>query len=228
MSRYCSVVNLHYTRFFCLRSIALQLFCFPRFTLVAVYFLVISVCFLFSHSVFFFYFTCPQQAAPDAIADLKKELVLLRQKHDAGTVDSALGVLRQLLARPAAIFDPHASLAALEQLVDLAREKGDERANRFGIVLRQTRTLLYNPSFQHLLLKLIGSKEEVEVAKEIQKALKQSPPTYLPGNSVNSGGPSRPFPRARQAQVCFSCGRRGHYARSCWAKRGPYYSVNRK
>ncbi|XP_068723996.1 uncharacterized protein [Montipora capricornis] len=144
-----------------------------------------------------------EQAAPDAIADLKKELVLLRQKHDAGTVDSALGVLRQLLARPAAIFDPHASMAALEQLVDLAREKGDERANRFGIVLRQTRTLLYNPSFQHLFLKLIGSKEEVEVAKEIQKALKQSPPTYLPGNSVNSGGPSRPFPRARQAQVCF-------------------------
>ena len=49
------------------------------------------------------------------------------------------------------------------------------------------------PSFQHLLLKLIGSKEEVKVAKEIQKALKQSPPTYLPGNSVISGGPSRPF-----------------------------------
>ena len=33
--------------------------------------------------------------------------------------------------------------------------------------------------------------------------MKQSPPTYLPANSVNSGGPSRPFPRARQAQVCF-------------------------
>ena len=106
------------------------------------YFGVLSVCFLLS--LFSFYFAGPQQAAPDAIADLKKELVLLRQKHDAGTVDSALGVFRQLLARPAAIFDPHASLAALEQLVDLAREKGDERANRFGIVLRQTRTLLYS------------------------------------------------------------------------------------
>ena len=141
MSRHCSVVNLHYTRFFCLCSIALQLFCLPRFTLVTVYFGVLSVCFLLSHTVFLFYFTCPQEAAPDAIADLKKELVLLRQKHDAGTVDSALGVLCQLLACPAAIFDPHASLAALEQLVDLAREKGDERANRFGIVLRQTRTL---------------------------------------------------------------------------------------
>ena len=94
---------------------------------------------------------------------------MLRQKHDAGTVDSALGVLRQLLARPVAIVDPHASLVALEQLVDLAREKGDESANRFGIVLRQTRTLLYNHSFQHLLLKLIGGKEEVEVAKEFRK-----------------------------------------------------------
>ena len=65
---------------------------------MTVYFGVLSVCFLLSHTVFFFliffYFTCPQQAAPDAIADLKKELVLLRQKHDAGTVDSALGVLR--------------------------------------------------------------------------------------------------------------------------------------
>ena len=158
--------------------------CFVYLVLVALYFGVLSVCFLLRHTVF--YFTCSQQAALGGIADLKKELVLLRQKHDAGTVDSALGVRRQLLARPAAIFDPHASLAALEQPVDLAREKGDERANRFGLVLRQTRTLLYNPSFQHLLLKLIGSKEEVLTAKKIQKALKQSPPTYLPGNSVNS------------------------------------------
>ena len=208
LTQYCSLVNLHYI---------LPLWhCILEFYPVS-FFLVIQ----------FFYFTCPQQATPDAIADLKKELHLLRQKHDAGPVDLALGVLHQLLARPATIFDPHASLAALEQLVDLAREKGNERANCFGIVLRKTRTLLYNPLFQHLL-KLIGSKEEVEVAKEIQKALKQSLPTYLPGNSVNSGGPLRPFPKARQAQVCFSCGRRGHYARSCWAKQGPYYGVNRK
>ena len=119
---------------------------------------------------------------------------MLRQKHDAGTVDSALGVLRQLLARSAAIFDPHASLAALEQLVDLAREEGDERANRFGIVLRQTRTMLYNPSFQHLLLKLIGSKEEVEVAKEIQKAMAHNLSLslhYVPSHLNPADQPSR-------------------------------------
>ena len=87
------------------------------------------------------------------------------------------------------IFDAHATLAALDQLVDVARERADERATRFGIILRQTQALLYNPSFQHLLLKLIGSKEEVAIAKEIQKALKQSPPFYFPRNSNTSRVP---------------------------------------
>lgn len=49
--------------------------------------------------------------------------------HDAGSVDSALSLLRQHLARPSGIFDPHAALAALEQLVDVARDKSDERAS---------------------------------------------------------------------------------------------------
>jgi len=53
---------------------------------------------------------------------LKKELAALRQMHDAGTFDSALSLLRQHLAHPSGIFDPHAALAALEQLVDAARE----------------------------------------------------------------------------------------------------------
>ena len=49
----------------------------------------------------------------------------------------------------------------------------------------------YSKEKKSLLLKLIGSKEEVVVPKEIQKALKQSPPTYLPRNSVISRGTSR-------------------------------------
>lgn len=147
----------------------------------------------------------------------------MRQQHDAGSVDSALGFLRQPLARPAGIFDPHATLVALEQLADLAREKADERASRFGIILRQTRPLLNNPSFQQLLFKLIGSKEEVAIAKEIQKVLKQNPPAYLPRNSR---APPGPYNR-RQAQVCFSCGKRGHFAKSCWSSRNGVYA-NRK
>ena len=67
--------------------------------------------------------------------------------HDAGTVDSALSFLRQHLARPSGIFDPRAALVALEQLVDAARDKVDDRASRFSVILRQTRPLLLDPSF---------------------------------------------------------------------------------
>lgn len=157
---------------------------------------------LFSnHSIRPFFFICLQRAAPDAIADLKKELVLLSQMHDAGTVDSELGFLCQLLARPAEIFDSHASLAVLEQLVHFARSrgKGDEGANRFGIILRQTHTLFYNASSQRILLSLIGSKEKVPTGKKIQKALKQSPQTYFPRNFVISGGPL--YTKPCQAQI---------------------------
>ena len=142
---------------------------------------------------------------------MKKELAALRQMHDAGTVDSALSLLCQHLARPSGIFDPHAALAALEQLVDAARDKVEDWASRFSVILRQTRPLLLDPSFQQLLLKLVGDKEEVAIDKEIQKALKRSLPPY----------PSRKerprfnlYPR-RQPPVCFACGRRGHFARSC-------------
>ena len=61
-----------------------------------------------------------------------------------------------------------------EKLVDFVRDKRDARANRFAAVLRQTRPPLYSLSFQHLLLKLVGDKEEVEIAKKVQKALKQA------------------------------------------------------
>ena len=120
-----------------------------------------------------------QENARDDIASLKKELAAIRHLHDAGSVDSALSLLHQHLARTSGIFDPHAALAALEQLVDVARDKSNERASRFSIVLRQTRPLLLDPSFQPLLLKLVGDKEEVAIAKEIQKALKRLLPQYL-------------------------------------------------
>ena len=66
-----------------------------------------------------------QENAGDDIASFKKELAAIRQLHDAGSVDSALSLLRQHFARPSGIFDPHAAFAALEQLVDIARDKSD-------------------------------------------------------------------------------------------------------
>ena len=105
-------------------------------------------------------------------------------------MDSAFKYVRQLLSRPPSIFDAFAAAAALEQLCDVAREKGHDRANRFSIILRQTRLLMGSPTFQQVLLKLLGSDEEVAIAKEIQKAVKQTPgvcprpPTSLPGPGV--------------------------------------------
>ena len=152
-----------------------------------------------------------QENARDDIASLEKELAAIRQLHDARSVDSALSLLRQHLARPSGIFDPHAALAPLEQLVDVARGKSDERASRFSIVLRQTWPPLLDPSFQALLLKLVGDKEEVAIAKETQKTLKRPLPQYLPKDERPR---FFPYPR-RQPPVCFSCGKRGHFARSC-------------
>ena len=103
--------------------------------------------------------------------------------------------------------------AALKQLCDVAREKGHDRANRFAIILRQTRPLMGSPTFQQVLLKLLGSDEEVATTKEIQKAVKQTPgvcpraPASLPDLAVT---------RQTNSVLCFNCGRWGHIARSCW------------
>ena len=113
-------------------------------------------CSLRSSNLHIHFLPFQQENARDDIASLKKELAAIRQLHDAGSVDSALSLLRQHLARPSGIFDPH---AALEQLVDVARDKSDERASRFSIVLRQTRPLLLDPSFQPL-----GDKEATDLA----------------------------------------------------------------
>lgn len=155
---------------------------------------------------------------PVELNNLKRELDTLRQKQDASNVDTALAFLRQQLTRPRDIFDPYTALAALEQLVDAARDAHNERANRYNTILKQTRPLVGHPALQQTLLKLTGSKDDVEVSKEIHKALKNggTPPYWIP-----RPGPRGPF-RASRAPTCFSCGGRGHFQRNCWRfNKGP-------
>ena len=77
------------------------------------------------------------------------------------------------------------------------RDKSDQRASSFGVILRQTWPLLNDSAFQQLLLKLVGDKEEVGVAKEIQNVLKHSLPQYQPRDERVR---SYPYPRGS----CFS------------------------
>lgn len=59
--------------------------------------------------------------------------------------------------------------------MDTVRDKGYEQAPRFNVVLKKSRALIGSPALQNILLKLVGNNDEVEVTREIQKALKQAP-----------------------------------------------------
>ena len=72
--------------------------------------------------------------------------------------------------------------------------------------------MLTNPAFQQLLLKLVGDKEEVLVAKEIQKILKSAP-----WQQHAWGPPARPTPYPQRPPVCFNCGHMGHVAYTCYS-----------
>ena len=151
----------------------------------------------------------------------------MKAKLSQNTVAHALQFLRQLLSRPPGVFDVHASMAALEHLVDTARENADADTSRYNAILRQTRSLAESPVLQRVLLKLLGSKEEIAIAKEIDKATKSCTPTPLLRGQPN--GETRGFPRAQPYSLfnggangvtCFDCGRQGHIARNCRSRRG--------
>ena len=71
------------------------------------------------------------------------------------------------------MFDQYAALAALEQVVNVAREKGDGRVSRYTVILWQWRLLTNSNSLQSILTKYVASKEEAEVAKVVEKAFKK-------------------------------------------------------
>jgi len=107
---------------------------------------------------------------------LKKELDDWKSKIDSSAVKSALSSLQMVTSRPAALFNPYAAIALLDEVVNVTKDKKDDGATRFEIVLRQCRPLINNPALQQILIKLVASKEEAEVAKVIAKATKGSVP----------------------------------------------------
>ncbi|KXJ05706.1 hypothetical protein AC249_AIPGENE24378, partial [Exaiptasia diaphana] len=69
--------------------------------------------------------------ASSEVKPLKDQLADIQKRSNRQLVDAALASLQLLISKPSAMFDPYAAVAALEHLVDSAREAGDTRANRF-------------------------------------------------------------------------------------------------
>ena len=66
------------------------------------------------------------------------------------------------------------AIAALEHLVNVARDKGDSEAEKYSIILRQCRPLVGSKALHSVLIKLVATKQEAEVAKVVEKALKSA------------------------------------------------------
>ena len=162
---------------------------------------------------------------PATVGALKKDFDEWKKKMDASEVESALSCLQMVIARPAALFDAYAAIAALDEVVNVTKIKKDERASCYETVLRQYRPLLSNPCLRQVLIKLVASKEEAEVAKVIVKATKR--PVSV--NQASFTGRTRKAPYQRRGtnlgfrslseRKCWVCGKAGHISRSCPDKR---------
>ena len=154
------------------------------------------------------------------VKELQNQLLELKRTSASNSVGAALFFLQQELAKPPTVFDTYNALAGLESLVDLARDNADARTKRFSTILRQCRPLLGKPQFQSILLKLVGDKADVEVAKAVQKSLRPSA-SWGPSMASRPPGPgfSHRTPDFRYAPrpppTFFSCRRRDHIARFC-------------
>ncbi|KAK3701457.1 hypothetical protein QZH41_004064 [Actinostola sp. cb2023] len=137
-----------------------------------------------------------EQLQESVIQKLQRELKELKDSANITLVDNAIVSLQQLIARPAGLFDPYAVLAALEQVVNVAKDKNDARSGRFNVILRQCRPLINSPALRSILTKLVASKEEAEVAKVVDKAMKNS--TAVRRNVAYGG--QQTFYRRRQTQ----------------------------
>ncbi|KAK3751282.1 hypothetical protein QZH41_002731, partial [Actinostola sp. cb2023] len=142
------------------------------------------------------YVTPEKRSGESVIQKLQRELKELKDSANITLVDNAIVSLQQLIARPAGLFDPYAVLAALEQVVNVAKDKNDARSGRFNVILRQCRPLINSPALRSILTKLVASKEEAEVAKVVDKAMKNS--TAVRRNVAYGG--QQTFYRRRQTQ----------------------------
>ena len=140
----------------------------------------------------------------------------MKQSADSQIVQTALASVQALIKKPPELFDQYAAMAAFEHLVNVAKDKGDSEAEKYSIILRQCRPLVGSKVRQSVvLIKLVATKQEAEVPKVVEKALKSV--NHL--KEERGQRRSRPYQRGRGRRPfnskCFACGRPGHFARFC-------------
>ena len=109
--------------------------------------------------------------------------------------------LQALVGRSPALIDSYAAIAALEEV----QEYADKRYSSNQIILRKCRPLVADASLQNILIKLVASKEEAEIAKVIEKARKSSRAGESFSPPVTAGrtrGPSYGYRRGRESRRC--------------------------
>ena len=139
------------------------------------------------------------------LTKLRKELNELKKKTESCSVDTALMALQALVGRSLAPFDSYSAIAALEEVVDLAQKYADERYSSNQIILRKCRPLVADASLQNILIKLVASKEEAEIAKVIERVRKSSRAGESFSPPVTAGrtrGPSYGYRRGRVSRRC--------------------------
>lgn len=114
-------------------------------------------------------------------------------------------------------------MAAIQKLVDEAPVSGDPSAQRDEAILRHTRPLTSSVEFGDIIIRLVGSKEESEVANWIAKMSRQRGSSCFhpyarwstPQRSSSYVRGVPPRGSRRGCGVFLNCGQRGHFQRQC-------------
>ena len=85
-------------------------------------------------SLFFLCHSQNLQALSSKVETLQKQIA-------TNSVEHALDTVRQLANRPRPFVDNHTLLAALEQLLDIARESGHAEKKKYDAIFRQCKPL---------------------------------------------------------------------------------------